>query len=878
MTSSPARGIADRGALTNPHLPEGSASAVSAPHASEVFLSDNGGGGLSGSLLLSQQQQQEKEEQDHHHIEHHHQQGASVMAPPKIGNRFSSEALKILRTWFASHEHDPYPTNDEIEKLQSQTGLNQRQVTNWFANARRRSKFYHSRPSSPFLRDGDDHHSSSSAGQTPVDTPKRRAATPAPFEHMNPLQRWENSPPEHEPATAHAISRAMAALTEQPRGRSSRPRRTNSSSAVSASSSVSSRGSGSCSSAHSYNSLASLERVFKRHGRRKRKLASNRLEVGAQTTLIQAENMYQCTFCTETFKTKYDWQRHEKSLHLSLENWVCSPEGPTANRQDDGKLVCVFCGSENPDLAHLNGHNQSACLERPLEERTFHRKDHLQQHLKLVHHSTFMKWPMDQWKVVGREIGSRCGFCGILLSTWAERVDHLGDHFKRGKTMADWKGDWGFDTDVLNRIDNAMPPYLIHYERNSPLPFAATKGPADTPTSGYELIKLEIEYYMRNHFNVNGYLPQDSEIQFEGCSVILGAEAISSTPASSAPSWFSDIFMSSTEIANRARLRPTKELSESRLSRLQVNGKGNIFENCELESSLRQFMEVQAFLGHTVTDSELQQEACNTLHRIEESSPNVSERFVEFMIRLIWASTGWLIPLRQRSPESLTNMPYEGLSISGGIQPTSMDNLMPFSYDLPWDQQPTLTGSGVDFLPLDGNEMAVETPDDHGFISDSAKLPPSIRNGDNRNARSLGFNPRPATNFSGFAEDPVSPVIFQRPAPPRFDQDNRRIRSGTPFFLNDNNSYRRLKRELSRFVLTTMSRNNPNSHIPTDDELKYQARWILYDDDDPWNQTPVDNAEWLLEFKRDVGLISGTDRDAARLPTAVPEIVIRELE
>jgi hypothetical protein len=30
---------------------------------------------------------------------------------------------------------------------------------------------------------------------------------------------------------------------------------------------------------------------------------------------------YQCTFCTDVFKTKHDWQRHERSLHLSLDEW-----------------------------------------------------------------------------------------------------------------------------------------------------------------------------------------------------------------------------------------------------------------------------------------------------------------------------------------------------------------------------------------------------------------------------------------------------------------------------------------------------------------------------------------------------------------------------
>jgi len=53
-----------------------------------------------------------------------------------------------------------------------------------------------------------------------------------------------------------------------------------------------------------------------------------------------------------------------------------------------------------------------------------------------------------------------------------------------------------------------------------------------------------------------------------------------------------------------------------------------------------------------------------------------------------------------------------------------------------------------------------------------------------------------------------------------------------------------------------MSPNNPNCHAPTDNEIQHQARWILYDDDDPWNQTAADNEEWLRRFKRDVGLLN----------------------
>ncbi|RGP60985.1 hypothetical protein FSPOR_10298 [Fusarium sporotrichioides] len=521
-------------------------------------------------------------------------------APPKIGNRFSSESVKILRNWFAAHERHPYPTIQDVQDLQEQTGLNRQQVTNWFANARRRVKVHLSRPTSPMFRNDDS--GNSSGHHTPIDTPRRRP-TPAPFEAMNPLQRWANSPPEHEAATVDDISRAVAAFGRQGRTRS------NGSSISSRGTSVSSHDSGSYSSAHSRQSSASFD-IFKRHGRRRR-TKMRRQEV--RTNLLQAQNTYQCTFCTETFKTKYDWQRHEKSLHLSLENWVCSPKGPTAIHPEEG-LLCVFCGMKNPDKTHLDGHNQSACIERPIDERTYHRKDHLQQHLRLVHMSKFLKWPMDEWKVMTEEIRSRCGFCGVGLTTWASRVDHLADHFKAGNTMEHWKGDWGFEAKIIDRIDNAMPPYLIHHERNSPLPFAATKGPADTPTSAYELIKLELEYYMSNRHQHD--MP-DSELHFEACSVILGAEVISINPASSSPSWLWDIFMSSADIANQARLRPTKQLAESRLSQLKINGKGNIFENCELEAALQQYMAAHISMGHFPSDSELQQEACNVLSRTE---------------------------------------------------------------------------------------------------------------------------------------------------------------------------------------------------------------------------------------------------------------------
>jgi hypothetical protein len=93
-----------------------------------------------------------------------------------------------------------------------------------------------------------------------------------------------------------------------------------------------------------------------------------------------------------------------------------------------------------------------------LEERTFHRKDHLVQHLRLVHDAKFESWSMKQWMVPMPNIKSRCGFCSLEMTTWAERTDHLAEHFKVGATIAKWKGDWGFDADIVAQVENAVPP------------------------------------------------------------------------------------------------------------------------------------------------------------------------------------------------------------------------------------------------------------------------------------------------------------------------------------------------------------------------------------------------------------------------------------
>jgi hypothetical protein len=201
----------------------------------------------------------------------------------------------------------------------------------------------------------------------------------------------------------------------------------------------------------------SAEPVIYSRPLRKRRTNKNRTRL-RRTSLVGSLLPYQCTFCTEDFKTKHDWQRHEKSLHLPIEQWVCALHGPRALELDTERMCCVFCGEPDPDDTHFAVHNYQSCHERKLEERTFNRKDHLNQHLQLVHNSKFDKWSMSSWRVPMPNIQSRCGFCGIKMSTWEERVDHLAAHFKEGRTMGCWQGDWGLDDRHMKLLESAIPP------------------------------------------------------------------------------------------------------------------------------------------------------------------------------------------------------------------------------------------------------------------------------------------------------------------------------------------------------------------------------------------------------------------------------------
>ncbi|RAH85979.1 hypothetical protein BO86DRAFT_286810, partial [Aspergillus japonicus CBS 114.51] len=406
--------------------------------------------------------------------------------------RLSKEAVTALRSWLYNHQDYPYPTKEEKDALQQQTGLHQAQISDWFSNARRRTWF------------------GGSASQA-VEQP----APAADHSLQSPMERWKNSPPDSEAAATSDIMRALDSIErpdddEESAGTSASQyawsSHSSSNSFVVGAPSTSTLGH-----SHSSGSEASLGHHThyqpvqrpptpmngrrslsgRRHRRRQKPPRPNDSQAHRQT---REDRPYQCTFCTDSFRTKYDWERHEKTLHLPVDLWTCAPDGGIV--VVDGTRTCVFCQAPDPETGHLlDRHNYFACQSRADGQRTFSRKDHLRQHLKLTHSAEYHSGIMDGWRA-SRTIVSRCGLCDATFATWKERVDHVGAHFKNGADMAEWKGDWGFAPDVQRLVENAMPPYLLGHERRTMDPWKSSVAllggsvPEQEDTLGFSYVSI----------------------------------------------------------------------------------------------------------------------------------------------------------------------------------------------------------------------------------------------------------------------------------------------------------------------------------------------------------------------------------------------------
>lgn len=287
---------------------------------------------------------------------------------------------------------------------------------------------------------------------------------PNPTGPCDPLQRWRNSPPEDEPASISAIADALN-NSENIGGRISegkdRPAQGQDSPFHSYRRPASLVSSNSGSSASSWQSVTSTRSATAQDPLAPQDLGGPRRVHKNRRTQKKPDDaskrIFCCTFCCDRFKNKYDWVRHEKSLHLNLEGWVCAPHGVAPISPLTGRRQCAYCLCLEPSAQHLKEHKSQPCSEGT---RTFRRKDHLVQHLRQYHSLNAIPL-IEDWREISPIVTSRCGFCDHRLTTWDERSEHLASHFREGLTMNEWRGDHDFSPLVASKITNALPVYLI---------------------------------------------------------------------------------------------------------------------------------------------------------------------------------------------------------------------------------------------------------------------------------------------------------------------------------------------------------------------------------------------------------------------------------
>lgn len=205
------------------------------------------------------------------------------------------------------------------------------------------------------------------------------------------------------------------------------------------------------SSLSSYRSDMSSASRGRRRGRKRFAASTKPSDVDAP------KHGFYCTFCWKSFKNKYEWKRHESTVHIPHHSWVCClSRSPVVGS-------CPFCGIPNPSFAHIESHDYLTCLEKPEESRTFYRKDQFFKHiinthcrgrpeddngameptepaseqwLQLLSAAWYKKMP----PLRDDDPNLHCGFCGLWFHEWSHRCEHIAEHYAKTQGI---KGSYG---------------------------------------------------------------------------------------------------------------------------------------------------------------------------------------------------------------------------------------------------------------------------------------------------------------------------------------------------------------------------------------------------------------------------------------------------
>ncbi|KZM20030.1 metal ion binding [Ascochyta rabiei] len=367
-------------------------------------------------------------------------------------SRIPIEARQMLEEEFAAN---PYPHGWEMEIIAHQANLDVKKVRNWFNNTRARKKgqeldttnradpFDSTRSLKPKLSK-DDLEALGQQADEAVQLPQPPLA-------LYLAQSYQEEGVDLTDLQAAMDSDSFSGSGYSDRGAWSASRRGSAVDSI-----VSSEGTAPTTYTVSSNGSRSNVSSFGRERRRgRRRMAWNESPHTRSINGVNSAGQPQqdlpffCTFCPRAFKTKYEWIRHEDSVHALRTTWIC------CDTRSASLLSCPFCGHMHPDEAHMATHKYHQCRSKPEAQRTFYRRDHFVQHLHHVHfanakhpsvrvgcqarllasegHNFGCKELSMKWRKFGAPMKKddpmlHCGFCGKKSKDWSERCEHVAEH------------------------------------------------------------------------------------------------------------------------------------------------------------------------------------------------------------------------------------------------------------------------------------------------------------------------------------------------------------------------------------------------------------------------------------------------------------------
>jgi hypothetical protein len=363
-----------------------------------------------------------------------------------------------------------------------------------------------------------------------------------------------------------------------------------------------------------------------------------------------------------------------------------------------------------------------------------------------------------------------------------------------------------------------------------------------------------------------GVTPTDDDLLIEAQRVVRKADTEDKSPQGPEVSWFRDLIILS---------RPSREITlesgnsggqgtstSTRAWDIQLEKINNQTPSdrdlslirCLKEKALVEYVKSRQALGLTPPDSELQVQCCKIIDDVEPKSNFKCKGAVQWFKYLITASTGWLAEFRRRAclPRS-SELAYEDIRSTDdktidysthnsyrlqrelkdwvqlqravGKMPSDEEiqrqaRLIIYGNDDAWNQTVLDDMSNLNAFKRQ-NGLAPSYDGGLPMLPEVGESPPS-----NGSQTASGTSPRilhwDLVDRGIGLPSPLSGS--DRPAISPFDQPLYSMAQNQPscntnpvqplrYFLNDANCYGRLEKELTRFVMSCLSPNNPLQHV-----------------------------------------------------------------